>query len=626
MLLFQDLKNIILGKNNNLVRSGTETNSVTSEQETGAENITWNLSDLYKGIDDSQLMEDREWLVEEADHFAKSYKGKVAELNANQFYEALKKYESILEILHRMGAFAHLQWTTNTGDSAYGKLLQDITELSSTIQQKLVFFDVEWLKLDEEEAHKIIEHHYLQGYRHFLETSRRYKQHTLEENQEQIMSAKSVSGRQAWVRYFDETLGAARFEIDGEKVTEQEALSKMHSPDRETRKKAHQALTETFKDLSRTLTFVFNTLLADKHTNDKLRNYPSWISARNLDNEIEDEAVDALINSVTGQYGLVQRYYKLKKKLLNYDELYDYDRYAPLLANEKTYTWHEARDIILSAYESFHPKLAEVANKFFENNWIDAAVREGKRGGAFSASTVPSAHPYIMVNFTGQIRDVQTLAHELGHGVHQYLSRDQGLLEADTPLTTAETASVFGEMLVFNHLMQDLDDPKERLALLMGKIDDSIATVFRQISMNRFENAIHTERREEGELTKERFSELWRSTQKDLYGDSITLTSEYSLWWSYIPHFLHVPGYVYAYAFGELLVLALYETYRQTDNPSVFTENYLEVLRAGGSDWPENIIGRMGMDINDPEFWNQGLNSILKLVEQAEDLAADVNL
>ena len=624
MHLFEDPQNTILHPANLLL--STDTNSSSVKETTGAENITWDLGDLYKGVEDPQLRKDREWLVQQSDQFAHSYKGKVAELSAEEFYEALKTYESMLEVLHKMGAFAHLQWTTNTGDSAYGKLLQDITELSSTIHQKLVFFDVEWLKVEEQEARKMIEHPTLQGYRHFLETSRMYKRHTLEESQEQIMSAKSVTGRQAWVRYFDETLGAARFEIDGERVTQQEALSKMHSPDREERKKAHQALTETFRELSRTLTFVFNTLLADKHTNDKLRDYPSWISSRNLDNEISDEAVEALVNSVTGQYGLVQRYYKLKKDLLGYDELYDYDRYAPLLANEKTYTWDEAKNIVLNAYESFHPKLAEVARKFFDNGWIDAALREGKTGGAFSASTVPSAHPYILVNFTGQIRDVQTLAHELGHGVHQYLSRDQGLLEADTPLTTAETASVFGEMLVFNHLMQDLDDPKERLALLMGKIDDTIATVFRQISMNRFENAIHSERREKGELTKERFSELWRSSQEDIYGDSITLTSEYSLWWCYIPHFLHVPGYVYAYAFGELLVLALYEEYRHTDNPQQFRENYLDVLRAGGSDWPEHIIGRMGMNINDPGFWSQGLQSIQKLIEQAEELASDVKL
>lgn len=600
--------------------------SKTAEQKTGAENVFWDLSDLYKSKEDPKLAEDREWLVKEADALARQYKGRVADLDAGEFLDALKRFETILETLHKMGAFAHLQWTTNTEDPAYGKLLQEITELSSTIQQKLVFYDVEWLNMDDDKAQKIIEDPKLESYRHYLETSRRYKEHTLEEGQEQIMSAKTVTGRQAWVRYFDETMGASRFDIDGEKVTEQEALSKMHSPDRETRYKAHQALTETFSELSRTLTFVFNTVLADKHTNDKLRGYPSWISARNLDNEIDDEAVETLVNSVTGKYGLVQRYYGLKKQLLGYDELYDYDRYAPLLENEKTYTWEEARKIVTEAYASFHPQMAEIANKFFDNNWIDAAVREGKRGGAFSASTVPSVHPYILVNFTGQIRDVQTLAHELGHGVHQYLSREQGMLEADTPLTTAETASVFGEMLVFNHLLQDLDDPKERLALLMGKIDDSIATVFRQISMNRFEDAIHNARREEGELTKERFSELWHRTQKDLYGDSISLTSDYRIWWSYIPHFLHVPGYVYAYAFGELLVLALYETYRNTDDPASFAKTYIDVLRAGGSDWPENIIGKLGMDINDPEFWNKGLGSIEKLVQQAEELAGEVEL
>ncbi len=502
--------------------------------------------------------------------------------------------------------------------------MQESNELSSAIHQKLVFFDVEWLKLDDEQAQSLINSDELSHYEHYLETSRRYKKHTLSEKEEQILSAKSVTGRSAWNRFFDESLGAARFEVDGEELTEQEALSKLHNPDRDLRKRAHSALTETFTDMSRTLTFIFNTILADKQTNDRLRNYPSWISSRNLSNEIEDETVEILVNSVTDNYDLVQRFYRLKKRLLGYDTMYDYDRYAPLLKNKKQIHWDEARQTVLDSYSDFHPEMGSVAGQFFEQNWIDAAIRPGKRGGAYSASTVPSVHPYVFMNYDGQVRDVQTLAHELGHGVHQYLAREQGPLQASTPLTTAETASVFGEMLVFQNLMQQLDDPKEQLALLVGKIDDSIATVFRQVSMNRFENAIHTKRREEGELTTDEFSELWRQTQEHLYGDAVHLTDSYDIWWSYIPHFLHTPGYVYAYAFGELLVLALYEEYTRQQNG--FAEKYLEMLRTGGADWPENIVAKVGLDITQPNFWNKGLAAIEKMIEQAETLAEKVDI
>jgi oligoendopeptidase F len=596
--------------------------SESKNKKTGAENIQWDLSDLYNSIDDPRLSQDQEKVLEKAEAFSEAYKGEITDLDSTGFKQALEEYEEILEMIGKIGSYAHLIWSTNTSKPEYGKLIQQAKELSSEVHQKLVFFDVEWLDVDDEKAEEWIESEELSHYKHYLESSQRYKEHILSEKEEQILSAKSVTGRSAWNRYFDETLGAAKFELDGEELTEQEVLSKLHEPDRSLRKKAHASLTEKFKDLSRTLTFVFNTLLADKHTNDKLRNYDSWISSRNLSNEIDDDTVDLLINSVTGSYSLVQRFYKLKRNLLGYDKLYDYDRYAPLLQNRQEINWDKARDIVLSSYSEFHPEMGEIAGKFFEQSWIDAAIKPGKRGGAYSASTVPSVHPYVFMNFDGKIRDVQTLAHELGHGVHQYLSRKQGALQASTPLTTAETASVFGEMLVFQNLIKKLDDPKEKLALLMGKIDDTIATVFRQVSMNRFEHAMHTKRREEGELTTEEFSELWRNSQEALYGDSVEITDSYNLWWCYIPHFLHTPGYVYAYAFGELLVLALYEEYTQSENG--FSEKYISMLEAGGSDWPENIVSKVGLDITDSDFWDKGLNSVKKMVEQAEELAQKI--
>ncbi len=596
--------------------------STKETKATSAQNVEWDLSDLYEAVDDPALQKDKEKVQKQAKQFASAYKGEIASFNAQEMKEALKEYEQIMELLGKIGSYAQLIWSTETSNAQYGKLVQEANELSSEIQQQLVFFDVEWLAVDDEQAEALIESKTLSHYKHYLETSRRYKEHVLSEKEEQILSAKKVTGRSAWNRFFDETMGAARFELDGEELTQQEVLSKLHEPNRELRKQAHESLTNTFEELSRPLTFVFNTLLADKHTDDKLRGYESWISSRNLSNEIDDETVKILVNSVTDNYELVHRFYELKRSLLDYDELYDYDRYAPLLQNEKEIEWEEAQDMILDSYSDFHLDMGEIAGKFFEQQWIDAAIKPGKRGGAYSASTVPSVHPYVFINYDGKIRDVQTLAHELGHGVHQYLSREQGALQANTPLTTAETASVFGEMLVFQRLMSRLEDPREKLALLIGKIDDTIATVFRQISMNRFEHAIHTKRREEGELTTEEFSQLWRKTQNEIYGDSVTLTKNYDLWWCYIPHFLHTPGYVYAYAFGELLVLTLYEEYRQGQNS--FSDRYIEMLRAGGSDWPEHIVGKLGLDITQPDFWNKGLAAVEQMIEQAEELAKKV--
>jgi oligoendopeptidase F len=596
--------------------------SSTDEKKSGAEAVLWDLSDLYKSPNDPALNSDKKTVLEKAGSFAGKFRGRVAELTPDEFADMLRDYEELIMMSGKIGSYSHLIWSTNTEDPALGKLLQEASELGSELSQKLVFFDVEWLKVDDKKAEKLINSEQLRQWKHYLEVSRLYKNHTLSEDAEKVMSAKSVTGRSAWNRYFDETLGAARFELDGEKYTEQEVLSKLHNPDRDIRKKAHTSLTTTFLDHSRTLTFIFNTLLADKYTNDKLRNYESWIASRNLSNQTDAETVNALIRSVTGHYHLVQRYYKLKKKLLNLDELFDYDRYAPIAKTTQKVTWNDAREMVLEAYGDFHPEMKTISARFFNENWIDAAIRPGKRGGAYSASTVTKVHPYVFMNYDGQLRDVQTLAHELGHGVHQYLSRKQGELQSSTPLTTAETASVFGEMLVFNRLMEQLDDPSEKLALLISKIDDTIATVFRQISMNRFEDRIHTARREEGELTTEQFSQHWFETQHQLYGDSVTLTDEYKLWWCYIPHFLHTPGYVYAYAFGELLVLALYDAYRS--GKEGFSDKYMELLEAGGSDWPHNLISKMDIDIRDSQFWARGLNLFETMVNEAEELASQI--
>jgi oligoendopeptidase F len=594
----------------------------TEKKTTGAEEIHWNLGDLYAGIDDPAFANDQVEVLERAQSFATQYRGRIAELDATEFLALLKEYEAIQDMAGKIGSFAYLLWSTNTQDAAYGKTVQSTNELGSKLSQYMVFFRVEWLALDEEHAHQLINDPVLAKYTHYLESSRSYKPYSLSEEQEQILSAKSVTGQSAWVRYFDETLGSATFHYDGEEKSEQEVLSLLHDPNREVRREAHASLSNGFNKLSRSLTFIFNTLLADKATNDELRGYPSWIHARNLSNETDKETVDALVQAVTGHYQWAQRYYTLKSKLLGINDFKDYDRYAPLKKTETTVSWEQARSMVLDAYGEFSPMMSDIALRFFDEKWIDAAIKQGKRGGAYSAGTVPSVHPYVFMNYDGRLRDVQTLAHELGHGVHQYLSRKQGALQASTPLTTAETASVFGEMLVFQRLLKQLDDPMEELALLMGKIDDTIATVFRQISMNRFEEAMHTARREEGELTTERFSELWNTEQEKLYGTSVELTPEYRHWWCYIPHFLHTPGYVYAYAFGELLVLALYEEYQR--KPEGFADRYLSLLEAGGSEWPHELIARMGLDIQDPQFWQKGLASFERMILRAEELYAQV--
>ncbi len=591
---------------------------MTELQVTGAENIAWDLSDLYAGIDDPQIEADIRRADERADQLAAAYRGRLAALDAEEMRDALAEYEGIVEMAHKLGSYVQLLWSTDTANPRYGALLQKVNEWSSRLEQKLVFFELEWTNAPADAAELLMNHPVLAHYRHWLETVRRYRPHRLSEPEEKILSEKAVTGRDAWARFFSEVTSSMRFSFDGQELTQSGILAKLYDPARDVRQGAAQAFTDGLREKLPILTFIFNTLAADKASDDRLRSYPTWLSARNLSNEVSDDVVEALVGAVTTRYDIVARYYHLKRELLGLDRLTDYDRYAPLPAAEGNYQWDTAREMVLNAYGKFHPTVAGIAEQFFTRSWIDAAPRPGKRGGAFSAGTVPSVHPYVLMNFTGSARDVMTLAHELGHGVHQYLSREQGMLQAHTPLTTAEMASTFGEMLVFSDFMAKEPDPKVQLAMIAHKIEDILSTVFRQIAMNRFEHGMHTARREEGELSSERLSELWMTTQRAMFGDSLDLTENYAIWWSYIPHFLHYPGYVYAYAFGELLVLALFARYRQQGDS--FTPRYLDVLRAGGSDWPEAILAPMGGDLTDPNFWKEGLGEIEKLIAQAEAL------
>jgi len=581
------------------------------------DDVRWNLDDLYE--DPDALRRDLETAADEAAEFAEEYRGRIADLDPEALAGALDWLGSIHDRLGRAQSYARLYWATDTNDGERGALLQSVRERTNRIQQELLFVKVEWAEIDDDRAQVFLDHEAVADYSHFLETEYRKKEHVLGESEERVLSEKNITAHQAWTRYFDETLGAARYELDGEERTQEQILSNLYDPDRAQRREAALAFTDGLRENRRTLTFVFNTVLADKASTDRLRNYDHWLESRNLSNEVEAETVDALIESVTGRYDLVARFYDLKRRLLGLDELYDYDRYAPLDEADTTYDWEQARSMVLGAYEDFHPDMASVARRFFEEDWIDAAMAPGKRSGAFSHGTVPSAHPYVLLNYDGKARDVQTLAHELGHGVHQYLAREQTIFHHGTPLTTAEMASVFGEMLVFRRLMRREDDPRNRLAMLVAKIDDTLATVFRQVALNRFEDRIHTERRTEGELQPEQFDEHWMDTQRAMFEGSVTLGDHYRHWWSYIPHFLHTPGYVYAYAFGELLVLALYARYEERGD--AFADQYLDLLRAGGSDWPHALVGRLGVDLTDEAFWQEGLDQIEGLIDDAEALA-----
>ena len=598
---------------------------VVVEQKTGAEDVIWDLSVFYKALDDPAIDQDMERVVGMANEFAAKYRGRVAQLDAEEMVDAMVEMEAISDLGGRIASFASLNFSTDTTNPQVGRLLQRVREQGAKLSQTLMFFDLEWKAVDDTVAAQLLANPTLGKYQHPLEADRRYKPYTLSEIEEQIIVEKDVTGAGAWVRFFTQLTSAMRFDWEGEKVNQSKILDKLHSEDRETRRKGAEAVTAGLREKQMELTYIFNTLVLDKANEDQRRGYPTWISARNLSNKAPDSVVNALIQAVTSNYAIVARHYQLKRVLLGLDELRDYDRYAPLKidAPEAAYSWAEARQIVHNAYTAFSPRLGEIVNRFFDENWIHAPVLPNKRGGAFASPTVASAHPFVFVNYLGKDRDIMTLAHELGHGLHMYLSAEaQGLTGLYTPLTTAEMASVFGEMLTFEDLMRREPNPAVRLKALSHRIEDSFATVFRQVTMNRFEDSLHTARRTEGELPTERINEIWLTTQRNMFGDSVTLTDNYAWWWSYIGHFIHTPGYVYAYAFGELLVLALFNVYRKRG--ADFVPQYLEVLAAGDSDYPDRILAKVGVDLTDPNFWNEGLAFLGSMVEEEERLAREV--
>lgn len=597
------------------------------------ETIVWNLADLYSDIADQHITTDLNNCREEADAINQKYSGRLASISIAELHALVTRLECLETKIGKLSTFAYLNFATQTKNQSAGSFLQKIKEVLSQINTKTVFFELEWNKLSEEKVAALLADNQIAHYRYHLASLRRYAPHLLSQTEETLLLEKAPVGRSSWTTLFDKILGHLKFGKLGR--SEEEVLADLYNQDRQIRKQAAADLTSGLANNLHILTHIFNTLLADKMIDDRLRSYPEWISSMNLYNELNDPTVNVLIEAVMARYDIPQRYYAIKRKLLGIDELMDYDRYAPIStpanilfttsASEKTseqissggIPWDECQTIILEAYHAFSPEMAEIASNFFERKWIHAPIIDGKRGGAFAHPCVPDVHPYIMVNYTGNIRDVSTVAHELGHGIHQYLAASKGYYNSETTLVLAETASIFGELLVFHSQLARLTDKSERRAFICQKLESIFATVFRQISMNRFENLVHTARRESGELTSELISENWLATQRAMFGNSVTLTSDYSVWWSYIPHFLSTPGYVYSYAFGELLVMSLFHRYRL--EKSTFIPKYFELLAAGGSDSPYNLLKPFGIDLSDPEFWQGGLQMIDEMLLLIED-------
>jgi oligoendopeptidase F len=588
--------------------------------------VAWDLEPLVDGEGEAGVDRLLAAAAEEAEAFAQRYPGHVADLDSAGLAEAMHALVSIHEKLARAGSYAMLRFSTDTADAAHGALLQRVQERSTDVETRLLFFELEWAEVDDVHAERVLAGDGLDFARHYLRNARRYKPHLLTEPEEKILTEKSLTGRGAWSRLFAEVTSAIRVSLPDqeEPVALEVALSRLQEPDREVRRAAADAVTAGLEPGLRTRAFIFNTLLADKAVDDRLRSYPNWLRSRNLSNEASDESVAALVEAVRSRYALPQRWYRLKARILGVDRLADYDRAAPVTGEDERFAWSDATELVLDAYDSFSHRLAGEVRQFFDERWIDAPVRPNKRGGAFCAYTVPSVHPYVMLNWTSRRRDVLTLAHELGHGVHASLARPQGLLHQHTPLTLAETASVFGETVTFGRLLEAAQTPQSRLSLLAESLEGAIATVFRQIAMHRFEEVVHEARRGEGELSVDRLAEAWRETQAELFGDAVEITDGYLRWWSYIPHFINTPGYVYAYAYGQLLALSVYQRYRE-EGPS-FVPAYERMLEAGGSMPPEELGKIVGVDLTDPGFWDRGLDLVAEQLEAAERAATEAGV
>lgn len=585
----------------------------------------WDLEPLVEGRGPDGVRDLLEQAAARARAFADLHRGRLPEMDVAGLADAMRELEAIYDMIGRAGSYASLWFTVDTRDPERGALIQQAQERGAQIETSLLFFDLEWNLLPDEPAEELLADGELAFCRHHLQSMRRYLPHQLSEPEERILTETSVTGSSAFRRLFTEQTSDLEVGLPGAEgpVPLMSALSRLQDSDRERRAETASAVTAALQPGLRTRAFVFNTLLQDKATRDRLRSFDHWLGARNLANEASDESVQALIDAVTGRYDLARRWYGLKARLLGLERLAYYDRMAPVGETDERIPYADARELVLDCYRGFSAELGEAASGFFDRPYVDAPPAAGKRGGAFCSYTVPSAHPYLMLNYTSRPGDVLTMAHELGHGVHAVLSREQGMFHYSTPLTVAETASIFGETIVLERLLEQAPDARTRLSLLAESLDGAVAAVFRQVAMNRFEHRVHTQRREGTELTIEEFSRVWLETQADLLGDSVELSDDYGSWWSYVPHFIDTPGYVYAYAYGHLLALSVYRRYEEQGDD--FVPSYVELLRAGGSMPPEDLAAIVGVDLADPGFWSSGLDLIERQLEAAEALAAEAS-
>jgi len=586
----------------------------------------WNLTDLYAGPESPKLKTDLETSERAADAMQERYAGKLATLldggkGGAALAQAVREFEALNDIMGRIVSYASLLYAADTSDPKRQKFFGDIQEKITAISSKLLFFPLELNRLDDAMLETAMSHSELGHYRPWLEDLRKEKPYQLDDKLEQLFHEKAVTARVAWDRLFNETMTALRFDADGEKLSLEPTLNRLLDQDEAKRRGAAEALAKVFKENVRLFTLVTNTLAKDKEISDRWRGFVDVADSRHLANRVEKEVVDALVAAVREAYPRIShRYYAMKAQWLGKKTLAHWDRNAPLPEEPRQVIgWDDAQKTVLTAYGDFAPRMAEIAGQFFAKGWIDAPVREGKSPGAFSHPTVPSAHPYILLNYQGKPRDVMTLAHELGHGVHQVLANVQGPLMAPTPLTLAETASVFGEMLTFRALLDQAPTLRERKALLAAKVEDMINTVVRQIAFYSFERKVHTERRE-GELTSDRLGEIWLEVQRESLGPAIELKPGYENFWCYIPHFIHAPFYVYAYAFGDCLVNSLYAVYEKADKG--FAERYLDMLAAGGTKHHKELLAPFGLDASDPNFWSMGLKVIEGLIDELEAMDA----
>jgi oligoendopeptidase F len=579
----------------------------------------WDLSDLYPGRDSEALTRDLTTLAEEAESFRERYEGRLNTLSGAELGAAVEVYERLQEKIGRIMSYASLVHAGDLSDPQIGRFYQTMQERTNAVSMALLFFTLELNRLDDADLEAKLADPVLAHFRPWLRDTRAFRPHQLSDELEKLLHEKHVAGRAAWTRLFDETIADLRFPFRGKELTEPEALDLLSDKDPEIRREAAHTIGEVLGKNTRVFALITNTLAKDKEIEDRWRRFPRPISSRNLANFVEDEVVDALIAAVRDSYPrLSHRYYKLKARWFGVEELPFWDRNAPLPEEEeRTISWSEAEETVLKAYGAFSPEMAAVGGRFFAGRWIDAPLRPGKASGAFAHPTVPSAHPYLLLNYQGKTRDVMTLAHELGHGVHQLLANRQGYLMADTPLTLAETASVFGEMLTFRALLTRETDPRRRKIMLAGKVEDMLNTVVRQIAFVSFEQKVHEERRE-AELTPDRLGEIWLGVQRESLGPALRLDGVYRHYWTYIPHFIHTPFYVYAYAFGDCLVNSLYAVYE--DAHQGFAERYLEMLRAGGTMRHRELLAPFGLDAADPSFWSKGLSIIAGFIDELERL------